>query len=62
MKVPTDFCYEYRFVGEESNGIERVNFDDVRIVVVETAMKIKHVDTIEYGIGEYVVSCSRHIL
>ena len=62
MKVPTNFCYEYRFVGEEGNGVIRIDLDDVWIVVVETAMKIKCVNAVEYGVGEDVVSRGGHTL
>ena len=62
MKDPTDFGYEYWFVGEEGDRIVRVDFDDVQIVVVKTAMEIKRVDAVEYGVGEDVVSRGGHTL
>ena len=62
MKDPTDFRYEYWFVGEEGDGIVRVDFDNVWIVMVETAMKIERVDAVEYGVGEDVVSRGGHTL
>ena len=62
MKDPTDFGYEYWFVGEEGDGIVRVDFDNVWIVMVETAMKIERVDAVEYGIREDVVSRGGHTL
>ena len=57
-----DFGDKYRFVGEEGGGVVRVDFDDVWIVMMKTAVKIECVDMIEYSIGEYVVSCGGHIL
>ena len=57
-----DFGDKYQFVGEEGGRVIGVNFDDVRVIMMETAVKIKCVDSIEYSIGEYVVSCGGHIL
>ena len=62
MKEPADFGNEYWFVGEEGGRVVRVDFDDVRIVVVKTAMKIECVDAVEYGVGEDVVSRGGHTL
>ena len=57
-----DFGYEYRFVGEEGNGVKRVDLDDVWVIVVKTAMKVKRVNAVEYGVGEDVVSRGGHTL
>ena len=62
MEEPADFGNEYWFIGEEGGRVVGVDFDDVWIVMMETAVKIERVDTIEYSIGEYVVSCGGHKL
>ena len=62
MEEPADFRDEYWFIRKESGRVVGVNFNDVRVVMMETAVKIKRMDTIEYSIGEYVVSCGGHIL
>ena len=41
MKEPADFGDEYRFVGEKSNRVKGIDFDDIQIVVVKTAVKIE---------------------
>ena len=62
MEEPADPGNEYRFIGEEGGGVVRVDFNDVRVVMMETAMEIKRVDSIEDSVGEYVVSRGGHIL
>ena len=62
MENPADFGSKYWFVGEERGRVVGVDFNDVRVKVVETAVKIKRVDAVKYSIREYVISCSRHIL
>ena len=36
-----DFGDEYRFVGEKNDRVERINFNDVWIVMMKTAVKIE---------------------
>jgi len=62
VEEPADFGDEYRFIGEEGDRIVRVDFDDVWVVVVKTAVKIECVDAVEYGVGEDVVSRGGHTL
>ena len=62
VKEPADFSDKDRFIGEKSNRVKGINFDDIRIIVVETAMKIECVDAIEYSAGENIVSRSGHTL
>jgi len=62
VKEPADFSDKDRFIGEKSNRVKGIDFDDIQIVVVKTAMKIERVDAIEYSVGENVVSRGGHTL
>ena len=48
MKEPADFSDKDRFIGEKSNRVKRINFYDIRIIVMKTAVKIERMDAVEY--------------
>ena len=48
MKEPVDFGNEDWFIGEDGDGVEAVDFYDIRVIVVETVVKIEIVNVIKY--------------
>ena len=41
MKEPADFGNEDRFIGKKGDRVERIDFNDIWIVIMETAVKIE---------------------
>ena len=48
VKESVNFGNEDQFIGEKSDRVKRINFNDVRIIVMKTAVKIERMDAVEY--------------